>query len=148
MLAASLNLVGDAAHWYQAWKQEVGRHSWEQFHEAVLGEFEVNIAKDKMDELLLLSQTGSVTEYRSKFVQLVYHLCLYDPTLSNLFLLSQFLKGLKDELHYSVAAQLPENVHQAFQVALIFESAHRMKKGVHKKEGYLTKGIDTPAKVP
>lgn len=78
----------------------------------------------------------------------MYHLCLYDPTLSNLFLLSQFLKGLKDELHYSVAAQLPENVHQAFQVALIFESAHRMKKGVHKKEGYLTKGIDTPAKVP
>lgn len=55
MSAASLNLVGDAAHWYQAWKQEVGRHSWEQFHEAVLGEFEVNIAKDKMDELLLLS---------------------------------------------------------------------------------------------
>lgn len=134
--AASLNMVGDAAHWYQAWKREVGWHTWDQLQEAIFAEFEIHTARFKMDELLLLSQTGTVSEYRTKFAQLVYYLRLYDPTLSTSFLLSQFVKGLKEELRFSVLAQLPEDVNQAYRVALAFESALQLKKGVLKKDGY------------
>uniref|UniRef100_A0A0E0A408 Uncharacterized protein n=1 Tax=Oryza glumipatula TaxID=40148 RepID=A0A0E0A408_9ORYZ len=52
--------------------------------------------------------------------KLVYYLRLYDPTLSVSFLLSQFIKGLKEELCFSVLAQLPEDVNQAYRVALAF----------------------------
>lgn len=63
--AAALNLVGDAAHWYQAWKQEMGWPTWDQLRTAIAAEFELHIEKTKMDELLLLTQTSTVTEYRS-----------------------------------------------------------------------------------
>jgi hypothetical protein len=63
--AATLNLVGDAAHWYQAWKQEMGWPTWDQLRTAIAAEFELHIEKTKMDELLLLTQTSTVTEYRS-----------------------------------------------------------------------------------
>ena len=65
---------------------------------ALLGEFEVHLKYVKMDELLLLTQKGSVSDYRSKFNQLVYQIRLYDPLLSSNFLIRQFLLGLKDEL--------------------------------------------------
>jgi hypothetical protein len=91
--AASLNMIGDAANWYQAWKLEVGWHDWAMLKTAVLGEFEVNLKSVKMDELLLLSQTGSVTEYRSKFNQLVYQIRLYDPWLSENFFGASFCFG-------------------------------------------------------
>jgi hypothetical protein len=90
--------LGDAANWYQAWKLEVGWHDWPMFTAAVMSEFEVNLQSVKMDELLLLTQTGSVTGYRSKFNQLVYQLRLYDPLLYITFFIHHFLLGLKDEL--------------------------------------------------
>lgn len=132
--AASLNMIGDAAHWYQAWKQERGWPTWEQLREAVLNEFEINIKRAKMEELLLLTQTGTVSEYRSKFLQLVYHIRLYDPATSGLFLVSRFVMGLKDELRCFVAAQEPETVHQAARVALAFEGAFCNRKVAFKKD--------------
>jgi hypothetical protein len=114
--AASLNMIGDAANWYQAWKLEIGVHDWATLKALVLTEFEVYLQNVKMDELLLLHQTGSVTEYRFKFNQLVYQLRLYDPLLSNTFLIRHFLLGLKDELRSAVQAHEPTTVNQAYLV--------------------------------
>lgn len=133
-------MVGDAANWYQAWKLEVGRHDWEMLKLAVLSEFEVNMKSVKMDELLLLTQTGSITEYRSRFNQLVYQLRLYDPLLSANFLIRHFLLGLKDELRSAVQAQQPTTVIQAYLIALAHESAQLVsgskKLGVKKDTSY------------
>ena len=138
--AAALNLVGDAAHWYQAWKQEMGWPTWDQLRTAIAAEFEVHIEKSKMDELLLLTQTGTVTEYRSHFNQLVYHIRLYNPAVTRgSFLVSQFILGLKEELRYNVTAQQPTTVAQAYVAALAFESAGKLKKTFVKKDGFISK---------
>ena len=88
--AASLNLVGDATNWYQAWKLEVGWHNWEMLKTAIAGEFDVHLQSLKMDEWLLLTQTGTVSEYRAKFNELVYQIRLYDPLLCGSVLVSHF----------------------------------------------------------
>jgi hypothetical protein len=49
-------------------------------------------------ELLNLRQTGQVKEYKLHFDQLVYHIRLYDSSLSETMLVFQFLLGLKDDL--------------------------------------------------
>ena len=41
--SASLNLVGNAAHWFQSYKQMGIWHNWQQLCEAVTEEFDINV---------------------------------------------------------------------------------------------------------
>lgn len=127
--AASLNLVGDVANWYQAWKLEVGWHNWEMLKTAIAGEFDVHLQSLKMDEWLLLTQTGTVSEYRAKFNELVYQIRLYDPLLCGSVLVSHFVRGLKDELRCHVQAAQPVSITQAYLIALAYEGAHVANMG-------------------
>jgi len=105
-----MNLSGRASHWYQAHKDTYGVQSWEQFEQSVLSEFEVNTHRDKMMELLTLKQVDSVADYKKQFEQLVYHIKLFDKTVSETLLVSQFVLGLKDELRPAVEMQLPDTM--------------------------------------
>lgn len=46
--SASLYLTDNAAHWYEAFKQTAAFHSWEQFCEAIMKEFDVDVYRQKM----------------------------------------------------------------------------------------------------
>lgn len=70
--AATMYMHDSAAHWYQAYKVAHGWHDWEEFREAVVSEFEGNMQRDRIRELLLLKQTSSVEDYKRKFDALVY----------------------------------------------------------------------------
>jgi hypothetical protein len=94
----SLHMVDKASHWFQSYKYLGGSHTWEHFVLAVSKEFEVNTHHVKTMALLNLRQTGYVEEYKQQFDQLVYHIRLYDPSLSETMLTSQFLLGLREEL--------------------------------------------------
>lgn len=122
--ATSMNLMGDAANWYQTWKLEVGWHDWEMLKTAISREFDVHLRSVKMDELLLLKQTSTVIEYCSKFSELVYQIRLYDPLLCGSVLVSHFMLGLKDDLRSFVQAAQPTTVTQDCLVALAQEGAH------------------------
>jgi hypothetical protein len=69
---------------------------------------EVDNHRSKTMELLSLKQTGKVEDCRRAFEQLVYHIRLYDSSLSPTMLTSQFLLGVKQELRFPVEIQLPE----------------------------------------
>jgi hypothetical protein len=77
---------------------------------AVSQEFEVNTHRVKAMELLNLRQTSTVEEYKLQFDQLVYHILLYDHSLSETMLVSQFLLGLKEDLRHVVEMYLPDSV--------------------------------------
>jgi hypothetical protein len=77
---------------------------------AVSQEFEVNTHRVKAMELLNLRQTSTVEEYKLQFDQLVYHILLYDHSLSETMLVSQFLLGLKEDLRHAVEMHLPDSV--------------------------------------
>jgi hypothetical protein len=75
---------------------------------AVSQAFEVNTHRVKTMELLNLCQTVSMEEYH--FDQLLYHILLYDRTISETLLVSHFLMGLKDELRRSLEMHLPNTI--------------------------------------
>jgi hypothetical protein len=77
---------------------------------AVSQAFEVNTHRVKTMELLNLCQTVSMEEYKLHFDQLVYHILLYDRTISETLLVSHFLMGLKDELKRSLEMHLPNTI--------------------------------------
>ncbi|KAL6653746.1 hypothetical protein ACP70R_008673 [Stipagrostis hirtigluma subsp. patula] len=95
--AAALYMSGRAAHWYQVYRLDYGVTSWDQFKGAVLQEFDVDVHRTTVTELLMLKQSGSVTDYKQKFEELVYAVKVYDRTVSETMLITQFLLGLK---HY------------------------------------------------
>jgi hypothetical protein len=100
--ATSIHMIDKAEHKYQTYKHSPGSHAWVHFVLAVSREFEVNTHRVKNMELLNLRQTGYVEDYKHRFDQLVYHILLYDHSLSETMLVSQFLLGLKDELRQVV----------------------------------------------
>lgn len=72
-------------------------------------------------ELLTLKQNESVEAYRMSFEQLVYHIRMYDKSISETVLISQFVLGLKDELRSVVELHLPDTMAKAATLAAIQE---------------------------
>jgi hypothetical protein len=129
--AASIHMTGAAAHWFQSYTPEF--QVWEQFVQAVIAEFEVDTHRAKTMELLNLRQTGPAEDYRKTFEQLVYHIRLFDTSLSRTMLTAQFLMGLKPELRSAVELQLPDSVAKAAILASVKEQLlDRNKKSTTK----------------
>lgn len=80
---------------------------------------------------------------------MVYHIRLYNPAITQgSVLVSQFIRGLKEELRYNVHAQQPVTVTQAYMAALAFEGAQQLNKSFVKKDTgvgkFGDKGKSTP----
>jgi hypothetical protein len=118
---ASLHMTGVAAHWFQTYKLTTGFQLWDQFASAVSSEFEGDVHRAKTMELSSLKQKGLMEGYRREFEQLVYHIRLYDNSISSTMLTAQFLLGLNEELRTQVEMQLPESVAKATILAAIQE---------------------------
>jgi hypothetical protein len=121
VVSATLHMVGDAAHWLHAYKLAHEWPNWSKFREAVLAEFDRNVYRDRMKELMVLKQRGTVEEYRREFNQLVYQLRLYEPAVSETMLVTRFVMGLKEELKPVVEIQLPNTVSEAAAYAKVQE---------------------------
>jgi hypothetical protein len=65
--AAHLHFEGNAAKWYQAYKQNHTFRSWEQFCVVVEEEFGSDDFRAAMNDLLELKQTRTVEEYTTQF---------------------------------------------------------------------------------
>jgi hypothetical protein len=135
VIAASMHMVDNASHWFQTYKHSPGVHTWEHFVVAVSQEFEVNTHRVKTMELLNLKQIGLAEDYKNQFDKLVYHILLYDKSLSETMLVPQFLLGLKDELRHSVEMHLPVSVSQAATLAAVQE--HLNENTSHSTGGFL-----------
>jgi hypothetical protein len=96
----------------------------------VVAEFEADTHRSKTMELLQLKQVGTIEDYRRQFEHLVYHIRLYDNSLSNIMLTAQFLMGLKEELRSQVELQLSDSVAKSAIVASIQE---KLLEKVNKK---------------
>lgn len=128
--AASLHLRGIGTRLFGIlW----GFLGWFQFKMTILNEFDLSTHSDKILELLTLKQTGSVLEYKIQFEKLVYHLKLFDKAISETFLVTQFVLGLKQELRVGVEVQFPKTVSVAAQLVQKHESWQGRQSPVIKK---------------
>lgn len=126
--ASTMHMSDTAAHWYQSFKLLNPYHDWDLFKLSVLDEFEVNTHKDKLAELLSIRQSVSVAEYRRHFGKLMYHIRLYDETLSETLLVTQFILGLQDEIRVVVEMRIRNIVAKATQLAAFQEAVIVRKK--------------------
>jgi len=75
-----------------------------------------------MKHLDSLKQTGPVDEYYKQFIELTHQILLYNPAYDNVFFVTRFLNGLKDEIHSVITLHRPKDVEIATAVATLQET--------------------------
>jgi hypothetical protein len=75
-------------------------------------EFGADDQRQSMKALLNLKQQGTVDEYYRQFQALMYLVTMHNPHYDEHFFVTQFIKGLKHDLHPMVEAQVPDTVER------------------------------------
>jgi hypothetical protein len=118
----SLNFVQEAALWLQNHEAKLGSvENWSEMCVLVLDQFGKNRYSLYRRQLHSLCQTGSVTEYYTKFQHLRHNLLLYNSALDDRFFVEEFLEGLRDELRAAIWLHQPSTLDTAFRLALLQE---------------------------
>jgi hypothetical protein len=143
VMSASIHLHGNAAHWYQAYKMTEDDTGWARFSAAIRQEFDTNVHRDCMRELMMLKQVSTVQEYKIQFTQLVYQIQLYDGTMSETLLVTRFILGLREDIRSAVEMQIPQTVQRAAEYALVQEAILERTKvnGAKYSKPYVSKSI-------
>lgn len=119
---ASLNFVQEAALWLQNHEAKVGRvENWDEMCSLVLNQFGRNKYSLYRRQLRTLRQTGTVTEYYTKFQHIRHNLLLYNSALDDFFFVDEFLDGLRDDLRTAIWLHQPSDLDTAFRLALLQE---------------------------
>lgn len=105
--------------------------SWHALQEAVCNHFDKDMYPLQMKQLESLRQTGSVQEYHQRFEQLAHNILLYNPSYDDVYFVTKFLSGLKEEIRAPITLHRPKNLVEASTLALLQETelqASRQKK--------------------
>lgn len=119
---ASLNCVGNAALWLKMAQKRRQFVHWHELRTAVQEKWRRNRHKFHMRQLLLLSQSGSVDDYTTKFDNLRHQILLADPHSSEVFFVERYVAGLRSEIRTVVILHQPEDVDTASCLALLQEA--------------------------
>jgi hypothetical protein len=118
---AALNFTGPAAAWLQTLELRGHVQSWESLHTAVCTRFDRDQYQLHIKQLDNLKQTGSVANYHAKFEQLAHSILLYNNAYDDVYFVTRFLGGLKEEIRAPIALHHPQNLDTASALALLHE---------------------------
>lgn len=96
--------------------------SWVAMHTAVCAHFDKDQYPLTMKQLDSLHQTGSVAEYQSKFEHMARSLLLYNPSYDDVFFVTRFLSGFKEEIRAPIILHRPPTLEVAGTLALLQEA--------------------------
>ena len=96
-------------------------NTWEALHKAVCECFDRDQYQHHLRQLDTLRQTGSVADYHAKFEQLVHSILLYNDSYDDVYLVTRFLGGLKEDIRAPIALHRPKDVDTASALALLQE---------------------------
>lgn len=135
---ASLHLEGTALQWHQNWvhsRRDKRLPTWKEYVSALNVRFGIDLHHDPLAELMKLKQVGPVQTYLKKFEELLNSV-LNKISLTEDFVVSSFISGLKEELQYIVRMLYPKNLQQAVSLAKLQELAveNANRKGKTKSE--------------
>jgi hypothetical protein len=119
---ATLNFIGPAALWLQTVQLRGRFQSWQAMYTAVCAHFDKDQYPLYMKQLENLRQTGSVADYQKSFEQLAHSILLYDPSYDDVFFVTRFLGGLKEEIRAPITLHRPPNLETASTLALLQEA--------------------------
>jgi hypothetical protein len=126
--SASIHMEGNAALWLYAYKLRHQLQDWLPFINAVEEKFGASDHRMFVNDMLQLKQKGTVQEYKDKFDELSYQVCMHNPYYDDTLLVSQFIKGLKHELRGTVESQLPNTVDRAALLAQVHQGVLARKE--------------------
>jgi len=69
----------------------------------------------------MLKQTGSIAEYYARFEQLVHSILLHNGSHDDVYLVTHFLGGLREDIRAPIALHHPKDVDTASALALLQE---------------------------
>ncbi|XP_027066512.1 uncharacterized protein [Coffea arabica] len=114
-------LEGKADNWFQGVKLERPQLSWAEFSDLLCERFSGKGSRDVIEEFNKLQQKGVVEEYEEKFEELKTLMLLRNPKLDELYFVSSFISGLKEEIRPMVKMFKPQTLAKAFEVAELQE---------------------------
>lgn len=144
---SSIHFDGSASTWHQAVMQSENGSDllteWNTYKGLLIERFE-EVLDDPIAELKRLQETDGIVEYNEKF-----ELIRSRVKLSEQYLMSAYLAGLRNETQMHVRMFQPQTVRQCFVLGRLYEMAHPTKQSVwsgskqsfsknsfqHKKEG-------------
>ena len=110
---AVLNFSGPAAAWLQTLELRGRVSSWDALCAAVCERFNKDQYANHMSQLDSLRQTGSVADYYTAFEQLSHQILLYNSSYDDVFFVTRFLHGLKEEIRSAITLHRPKTVDTA-----------------------------------
>jgi hypothetical protein len=119
---ATLNFVGSAAIWLQAVQLKNRFQTWEAMYTAVCAHFDKDQYPLQMKQLESLRQSGSVADYQAKFQELAHNILLYNPSYDDVFFVTRFLGGFKEEIRGPIVLHRPQTLEEAGTLALLQEA--------------------------
>lgn len=118
---AALNFVGTAAVWLQTVELRGRFQSWPALSDAICKYFDRDQYQLHMKRLDHLKQSGSVAAYFESFQELPHHILLYNNPYDDVYFVTRFMGGLKEEIHSPIVLHRPKNLEEAYSLALIQE---------------------------
>jgi hypothetical protein len=94
---------------------------WEQLCELVFAKFDKDQYQNQLRQLESLKQTGSVQAYYEQFEKLAHGVLLYNPTYDDVYFVTRFMTGLKEEIRAAIILHRPQDVDTASALALLQE---------------------------
>ncbi|CAL5378579.1 unnamed protein product [Camellia sinensis] len=116
---ATLHLEDKALQWYQ-WFEKCHRLiNWDLFKQGIISRFGPNSYEDAMGDLTKLKQTTTVKEYQEQFEILANRTC----ELPEVFFISCFISGLREDIKAGVLMFRPTTIVQAIGLAKMQENS-------------------------
>ena len=95
--------------------------TWEEFCTALYGKFGREQYQVYLRQFRTLKQTGTVSEYKHQFEEIMHQLLAHNPTFDHVFFTTQFLEGLRQEIRICVVLHQPKDLDSAFSLASLQE---------------------------
>ncbi|KAG7559778.1 Aspartic peptidase domain superfamily [Arabidopsis thaliana x Arabidopsis arenosa] len=123
---AALHFDGRASTWHQSLMQEPKNHGllrdWESYKLQVKERFE-DVMEDPIAELKQLQETTGITENHEKFERIKTRVALSEE-----YLVSAYLAGLRLETQMHIRMFDPKSVRQCLMLGRLYEKAHPIPK--------------------
>ncbi|RWR84947.1 Ty3/gypsy retrotransposon protein [Cinnamomum micranthum f. kanehirae] len=128
---AALNMEGEAIEWFQWYNDYVLGATWEQFVLAMDAWFGPSKSEDFAGKLSKLRQNSTVLEYQREFQRLSNRV----KGLSESYLVSLYLSGLRDDVRIGVQKLEPTNLPDVFSLARLQEEEANLRRRMFRTEG-------------
>jgi hypothetical protein len=125
---AALNFQGSAATWLQTVERRGRVTDWDHLCRLVFAQYDRDQYPNQLKQLENLKQTGTVAEYYAQFEKLVHGILLYNPAYDEVYFVTRFLVGLKDEIRTPITLHRPRHIATASALALLQEEELQASK--------------------